>query len=145
VTGRVRSEERKEKRKKEWGVFHLYLLISAALIIAMWGVLIRGGEPPPPKTIHVVERPTVLLFLVDGAIRRYAHYEERGYPEQLSDLHPKYVPLRKEELSCLEVLSYSTDPAEGYRLALIDRSTGNVTIVLSPQGIVCMSPSDEES
>ena len=145
MTGRVRSEELKVNRKKKWGMFHLYLLISAALIIAMWGVLIRGGEPPPLRTAHVVERPTVLLFLVDGAIRRYAHYEERGYPERLSDLHPKYVPLRKEELSCLEVLSYSTDPAEGYRLALIDRSAGDVIIMLSPEGIVQMDPSVEGS
>ena len=145
MTGRVRSEELKENRKKEWGMFHLYLLISAALIIAMWGLIIRGGEPSPPRTAHVVERPTVLLFLVDTAIRRYAHHEERGYPEQLSDLHPKYVPLRKEELSCLETLSYSTDPAEGYRLALIDRSAGGVTIMLSPEGIVQMDPSVEGS
>ena len=144
MTGSVCSEELKENRKKEWGMFHLYLLISAALIIAMWGVIIRGGEPPPPRTAHIVERPTVLLFLIDTAIRRYAHYEERGYPEQLSDLHPKYIPLRKEELSRLEMLSYSTDPTEGYRLSLIDRRAGDVIIMLSPQGIVCMRPSEKE-
>jgi hypothetical protein len=145
VTGRVCSEELRGNRKKEWGMFHLYLLISAALIIAVWGVIIRGGEPPPVRTAHVVERPTVLLFFVDTAIRRYAHHEERGYPEQLSDLHPKYVPLRKEELSCLEVLSYSTDPSGGYRLALLDRSAGGVIIMLSPDGIVQMDPSVEGS
>jgi len=136
----VRSEERKEDRKKDWGLFHLYVLISSALIIAMWGVIIRGGEPAPPRTVHVVERPTLLLFLVDGAIKRYAHYEETGYPARLSDLLPRYVPIRKEELSCLDTLSYSTDPTGGYRLALTDRSTGDVIIVLSPQGIVDMSP-----
>jgi len=134
-----------EKREKAWGMFHLYLLISSALIIAMWGVIIRGGEPPPPRTVHLVERPTVILFLVDGAIRRYAHYEERGYPEQLSDLPVKYIPLGKEGLSSLDALSYSTDPAEGYRLALIDPSTSEVIVVLSPQGIVHMGPPAEES
>jgi len=111
----------------------------------MWGLIIRGGEPPPLRTAPVVERPTVLLFLIDTAITRYAHYEKRGYPERLSDLHPKYVPLRQDELSCLERFSYSPDPAEGYRLGLIDRSTGNVSIILSPQGIVYMLQSDWES
>ena len=82
----------------------------------------------------------LLVFLVDGAIKRYAHYEGRGYPERLSDLLPRYVPIRKEELSCLDTLSYSTDPTGGYRLALVDHSAGEVIIILSPQGIVDMSP-----
>ena len=142
---RVRPKDEVEDLKKHWGAFHISLLISATLIIAMWGLIIRGGEPPPPKTAPVVERPTVLLFLIDTALRRYAHYEERGYPERLSDLHPKYVPLRQEELSSLERFSYSADPAEGYRLGLIDRRTGYVTIVLSPQGIVYTLPSDRQS
>jgi hypothetical protein len=145
VSERVRPKDEVEHLKKYWGAFHISLLISATLTIAMWGLIIRGGEPPPPRTAPVVERPTVLLFLIDTAIRRYAHYEERRYPERLSHLHPKYLPLRQEELSSLERFSYSAGPAEGYRLGLIDRSTGNVTIVLSPQGIVYMLPSDRES
>ena len=145
MTERVRPKDEVEDLKKHWGTFHIYLLISATLIIAMWGLIIRGGEPPPPRTAPVVERPTVLLFLIDTALRRYAHYEERGYPEQLSDLHPKYIPLRQKELASLERFSYSADPAEGYRLGLIDHSTGNVTIILAPQGIVYMLPSGRES
>ena len=145
MTERVRPNNEAKGLKKHWGAFHISLLISATLIIAMWGLIIRGGEPPPPKTAPVVERPTVLLFLIDTAIRRYAHYEELGYPERLSDLHPKYVPLRQDELSSLERFSYSPDPAEGYRLGLIDRSTGSVSIILSPQGIVYMLPSDRQS
>jgi len=145
VTERVRPKDELEDLKKHWGAFRISLVISATLIIAMWGLIIRGGEPPPLRTAPVVERPTVLLFLIDTAITRYAHYEKRGYPERLSDLHPKYVPLRQDELSCLERFSYSPDPAEGYRLGLIDRSTGNVSIILSPQGIVYMLQSDWES
>ena len=145
MTERVRPKDELEDLKKHWGAFRISLVISATLIIAMWGLIIRGGEPPPLRTAPVVERPTVLLFLIDTAITRYAHYEKRGYPERLSDLHPKYVPLRQDELSCLERFSYSPDPAEGYRLGLIDRSTGNVSIILSPQGIVYMLQSDWES
>jgi hypothetical protein len=145
VTERVRPQDELEDLKKHWGAFRISLLISATLIIAMWGLIIRGGEPPPSRTAAVAERPTVLLFLIDTALRRYAHYEKRGYPEQLSDIDPKYVPLRQEELSSLERFPYSTNPAEGYHLGLIDRSTGNVTIVLSPQGIVYMLPSNRQS
>lgn len=145
MTQRLRSEERKENQKNKWGLFHLYVLVSAALIIAMWGVIIRGGEPPPPRTLHVVERPTVCLFLVDGAIKRYTHYEGRGYPARLSELLPRYLPIPKEKLSCLDTLSYSTDPRGGYRLTLTDRNTGDVIIMLSPQGIIDMSPSVRES
>jgi hypothetical protein len=75
VTERVGNEGQDQKRGNNWGLFHLFVLISAALIIALWGVIIRGGEPPPPKTAYVVERPVVLLFLVDTAVKRYAHYE----------------------------------------------------------------------
>ena len=145
MTERVHPKEQEENRKKDWGPFHLYLLISAALIIAMWGLIIRGGEPPPPRTAHFVERPTLLLFLVDGAIKRYAHYEGSGYPERLSDLLPRYVRLGRDELSCIDTLSYRRDPTGGYRLALVDRRTGDVIIILSPQGIVYMGPSGGES
>jgi len=78
VTERVHPKEQEENRKKDWGPFHLYLLISAALIIAMWGLIIRGGEPPPPRTAHFVERPTLLLFLVDGAISATPTMREVG-------------------------------------------------------------------
>ena len=141
----MRVEEQDEKREKDWGLFHLYLLICAALIVAMWGVIIRGGEPPPPRTAYVVERPTVLLFLVDTALKRYAHYGRGRYPERLPELLPRYVRLRNGELPCFETLSYSTDPTGGYRLALLDRSAGDEIIVLSPQGIVEMAPSVGES
>jgi hypothetical protein len=145
VTQRLRSKKRKENQKNNWGLFHLYVLVSAALIIAMWGVIIRGGEPPPARTLHVVERPTVCLFLVDGAIRRYTHYQGGGYPAKLSELLPRYFPIPKEKLSCLDTLSYSTDPRGGYRLTLTDRSTGDVIIMLSPQGVINRSPSVRES
>jgi hypothetical protein len=145
VTQRLRSKKRKQNQKNNWGLFHLYVLVSAALIIAMWGVIIRGGEPPPARTLHVVERPKVCLFLVNGAIRRYTHYEGRGYPARLSELPPRYLPIPKEKLSCLDTLSYSTDPSGGYRLTLTDPSTGDVIITLSPQGIINMRSSVRES
>jgi hypothetical protein len=79
MTERVGNEGQDQKRGNNWGLFHLFVLICAALIIALWGVIIRGGEPPPPKTAYVVERPVVLLFLVDTAVKRYAHYESGRY------------------------------------------------------------------
>jgi len=145
MTQRVRLEELKKSWQEDWGPFHLTLLISAAVIIALLGVIIRGGEPPPPRTIRVIERPTLILFLVDGALRRCTHYEGTGYPERLSDLPVKYMPIKKEDFLSLEMLSYSTDATEGYRLSLTDRDTGDVIMVLSPQGIVDMSSSEGES
>jgi hypothetical protein len=145
VTEGERVEGQDEKKEKSWGLFHLYVLICSALIVALWGVIIRGGEPPPPRMASVVERPTVLLFLVDTALKRYAHYGRGRYPEQLSELLPRHVRLGNEELSYLETLSYSKDPTGGYRLALIDRNTGDASIILSPQGMVSMSPPDRES
>jgi len=47
-----------------------------------------------------------------------------------------------DELSCLDTLSYRRNPTGDYRLALADRSTGEKLIILSPQGIFCMSPSE---
>ena len=142
---RVRVEGRDKKKEKGWGLFHLSVLICSALIVALWGVIIRGGEPPPPRTAYVVERPTVLVFLVDTALKRYAHYESGRYPDQLPELLPRYVRLRDEEFPYLKTLSYSTDPTGEYRLALLDRGTGDAIITLSPQGIVSMSPPDRES
>ena len=113
---RVRGEGQDQERENNWGLFHFSLLICSALILALWGVIIRGGEPPPPRTAYVVERPTVLLFLVDTALKGYAHYERGKYPEELSEILPRYVRLRNKELPCLEMLSYGTDPSGGYRL-----------------------------
>jgi hypothetical protein len=145
MTEQVHAEGQDQKRGNNRGLFHLYVLVTAALIIALWGVIIRGGEPPPPRTAYVVERPIVLLFLVDTAVKRYAHYERGRYPEQLPELLPRYLPIPKEEFSCLDTLSYSTDPSGGYRLTLTDRSTGDVIIMLSPQGIINMRSSVKES
>jgi hypothetical protein len=55
------------------------------------------------------------------------------------------LPIPKEKLSCLDTLSYSTDPSGGYRLTLTDPSTGDVIITLSPQGIINMRSSVRES
>jgi hypothetical protein len=114
MTERVGNEGQDQKRGNNWGLFHLFVLISAALIIALWGVIIRGGEPPPPKTAYVVERPVVLLFLVDTAVKRYAHYESGRYRSPF--FHDYHLPsdTRRQGSGCenglIECSSEQPDP-----------------------------------
>ncbi|NVM24525.1 MAG: hypothetical protein HWN70_01240 [Desulfobacterales bacterium] len=137
---REKGEERKEKEKKKWGPFQYFVIVSSALILVMWGVIIFGGQKAPPRTIDFAKKGRVLLFMVDGALKRYAHYEGNEYPEKLSDLVPKYLILRKEELFQLEELSYQRDPKAGYRLSLAKTKTGEMNVILTPGGIEYIQP-----
>jgi len=126
----------KEKKKKgRWGFFHYFVIISSVTIMAMWAGILCGGRPAPPRTIDLTRHPEFVLFMVDVAIKRYAHYEGNEYPETLSDLIPKYVPLGKHELLPLGRLSYRRNAEVGYYLLLGDPETGGALIILSPQGI----------
>ena len=87
----------------------------------MWGVIIFDDHPASIRTDGSGQERMLLLLMVDVAVKRYANYKGNRYPKNLSDLLPRYVPLQKKELSCLDMLSYSTDTTEGYRLALGDR------------------------
>jgi hypothetical protein len=112
-------EESAEKAKADRHPFRYFVIFSSVLILAMWGYIIFGGQELPPTTIPVDygKQPRVLLAAVDGALKRYAHYEGE-YPELLTDLIPKYLSLRGEQILHLKQLGYRRDSKGGYRLYL---------------------------
>ncbi|NVM25280.1 MAG: hypothetical protein HWN70_05120 [Desulfobacterales bacterium] len=104
-------------------------------------MIIFGGKKPPPRTAEFAKNGRVLLFMVDGAVKRYALYEGNRYPEKLVDLIPGYLPLRDDEASHLERLSYRLDPRAGYRLSLARVKPGEMNIILTPTGVEYTAPS----
>lgn len=138
---REKGAEKREKEKKKWGPFHYFVIVSSVLIVVMWGVIIFGGQPAPQRTADFAKKGRVLLFMIDGAIKRYAHYEGNRYPEKLSNLVPKYLSLSKEELIHLQKLSYKREPKIGYRLSLANPKAGEMNIILTPKGIYHTTPS----
>lgn len=135
------DKREKVKRKKKRGPFQYFIIVSSVLILVIWGVIIFGGQKAPPRTIDFAKKGRVFLFMVDGAIKRYAHYEGNKYPEKLSDLIPKYLSLRKDELFHLAKLSYKSDPNIGYRLSFAKPKPGEMNIVILPKGIEYTHPS----
>jgi hypothetical protein len=73
--------------------------------------------------------------MVDGALKRYAHYEGNKYPGSLFDLIPKYLSFRENELFYLDKLTYESGLETGYRLYLANPKEGEMNIILSPKGI----------
>ena len=127
--------EKKQKQKKKWGPFQYFVVLSSVLILVMWGVIIFGGQPAPQRSAEFAKQGRVLLFMVDGALKRYAHYEGSKYPGKLSDLIPKYLSLRQNELFYLDKLTYESGLELGYRLSLANPKKGEMNIILSPKGI----------
>jgi hypothetical protein len=127
------KEKAKEKRKKT--PFHYFVMVSSVMILVMWGVILFGGQKAPAGAADLGNQPRVLLFMVDGALKRFAHYEGNQYPSQLADLIPKYLALNKEDVSLLDKLSYSRDPSLGYRLSLARPKAGDMNIIISPKGV----------
>jgi hypothetical protein len=138
---RERGAEKKEKEKKKWGPFSYFVIVASVLILVMWGVIIFGGQPAPQRTTDLSTKGRVLLFMVDGAIKRYAHYEGNRYPTQLTELVPKYLTLKQEELIYLRSLTYERDPTVGYRLSLANPKAGEMRVILSPKGVEYTAPS----
>jgi hypothetical protein len=132
-----KSAEKREKtkEKKKWTPFHYFVGVSSVLILVMWGVIFFGGEEAPAGRADLANQPRVLLFMVDGAIKRYAHYEGNRYPATLTDLIPKYLALAGEERLHLNKLKYVRDLRLGYRLSLSKPEPGQMNIIISPKGI----------
>ena len=141
---RQKSAKKKvEKEKKHWGAFQYFLIVSGVLFLSMWGYIIFGGQELPSSQLDFANQPRVLLFMVDGAIKRYAHYENNQYPEKLTDLIPVYLPIPKTDLAHLNLLSYRRDSQAGYRLSLRGTKEDDMNITISPQGIQYESSSGE--
>jgi hypothetical protein len=134
---REKYAQQKEKKegKKKWTPFRYFVVVSSALIVLMWGVILFGGEKPPTGTSEVVNQPRVLLFMVDGALKRFAHYEGNQYPSKLTDLIPKYLALSKQDTPHLNQLVYARDPQVGYRLSLASPKAGEMNVIMTPKGI----------
>jgi len=130
---KIVQEKRKEKSK--WGPFRYFIVASFVLIAVMWGVILFGGEKAPAGSANIANNPRAFLFMVDSAVKRYAHYEKGAYPERLSDLVPKYLRIDKERLDQLNVLSYKKDPGEGYLLSIAKKVPGESDVVLSSKGV----------
>ena len=132
---REKAAEKKLEDKKKWGPFQYFLVASSALVVVMWGVILLGGQKTPASRGDLSKNTRVLLFMVDSAVKRYAHFEGDQYPQELSELIPKYLQLSKEELHLLQRLSYEIDPAEGYRLEPRSTKPGEMRVVLTSHGI----------
>jgi hypothetical protein len=137
---RLAEKREKEKDRIKWTPFRYFVVISSALILVMWGVIIFGGESSPAGAADLASQPRILLFMVDGALKRFAHYEDNRYPARLTDLVPKYLSLRKEELPLLDTLAYAKDPASGYRLSMAQPKPGEMNLIISPKGIKYETP-----
>jgi len=132
---REKIAEHKAKEKKKRTPFHYFVMVSSVMILVMWGVILFGGQKAPAGAADLGNQPRVLLFMVDGALKRFAHYEGNKYPFQLVDLIPKYLPLRKEDISLLDKVNYTRDPSVGYRLSLAKPKPGDMNIIISPKGV----------
>lgn len=131
-----KADKKKYKKKKiSWGPFHYFVTVSCVLICVMWGVIFFGGESAPGERIDYSKQGRVLLFMADSAIRRYHHYENKTYPDELSTLVPRYLPMKTEDLQYLNNLSYKKDADGGYRLSLANPKPGMPNMVLSSKGI----------
>jgi hypothetical protein len=144
----AKAVEKRAKKKKKWGPFHYFLTVSSTLILVMWMVIIFGGQKPPEKNGIVMEKGKanrVLLFLVDGALKRYAHYEGNKYPETLKDLVPKYLQMREDQTHILKRLSYIRNSRIGYELSVEGAVKGDMDLILTPKGVKYTQPSGGES
>lgn len=132
---REKIAEQKAKEKKKRTPFHYFVAVSSVMILVMWGVILFGGQKAPAGAADLGNQPRVLLFMVDGALKRFAHYEGNKYPAQLVELIPKYLPLRKEDISLIDMVSYTRDQSLGYRLSLVKPKPGDMNIIISPKGV----------
>jgi hypothetical protein len=144
---RERVAEEKGKAKKKLTAFHYFIIVSSALILAMWGFILFGGQAPPEfeGRMDIGSNTRVLLFMVDSGIKSYAHAEGNTYPEKLPDLIPKYLLLEAGQVPLLEVLSYKKNTETGYQLSLAHPKPGEMQIIISADGIQYQLPSGEEA
>jgi hypothetical protein len=126
----------KRTRKNKWGPFHYFLVVSAVLVLVMTGIIIFGGQASPQKMAGFAKKGRVFLFMVHGALKRYDHYEGQPYPDDLSALVPRYLPMKPSELPLLKRLHYQRDPEVGYRLSLAETTQGEMNVILTPRGVI---------
>lgn len=141
IDKRGEAARKKLKEKEKWGPFRYFIISASVLILVMWGIILFGGQKAPHRTAGIATKGRVLLFMVNGALKRYAHYEGNKYPEKLSNLIPKYLSLRKDEIFYLDKLSYKRVSEKEYKLSLARSKPGEMNIIISPRGIEYTRPS----
>ncbi len=141
-----RAAEGRAKEKKKLTAFHYFVILTSTLILAMWGFILFGGQefPVSEKTVDLAENTRVLLFMVDGGIKDYAHANGNKYPQRLSDLIPDYLSIGSDQLRHLTLLSYENDPEKGYKLSLANPKPEEMLIILSADGIQYQLQSEKE-
>lgn len=136
VDKREKASEKKLQKKKEWGPFHYFVIVSSVLIAVMWGVILFGGpEKSPGKKIDFAKQGRVFLFMVNSSIKRYYFYEGNKYPAKLTELVPKYLPISKEDLPELNRLIYRKESDSDYSLSLANPKPGQMNIIITPEEI----------
>lgn len=132
-----KAADGRAKEKKRLTAFHYFVIFTSTLILAMWGYILLGGQEYTEfeENINLAGNTRVLLFMVDGGIKSYAHANGNRYPETLDDLVPDYVSIDLEGF--LEehpnMLSYERNPEKGYSLVL--KESKEMHIVISADGI----------
>lgn len=142
-----RAAEGREKEKKKLTAFHYFVILTSTLILAMWSFILFGGQefPVSEETVNLAENTRVLLFMVDGGIKDYAHANGNKYPQRLPDLIPDYLSIGSDQLRYLALLSYERDPEKGYRLSLTNPKPGEMHIIISADGIQYQLQSEKEA
>lgn len=143
---REKAADGRAKAKKKLTAFHYFVIFTSALILAMWGFILFGGQEVPDfeGNVDLAGNTRVLLFMVDGGIKNYAHANGNRYPQRLSDLVPDYLSIGPDQLRHLALLSYEKDPKMGYRLSLANPKPSEMHIVISAEGIQYQLQSESE-
>ena len=142
-----RAADGRAKVKKKLTAFHFFIILTSTLILAMWGFILFGGQEFPDfeSNVNLAGNTRVLLFMVDGGIKNYAHANGNIYPQRLPDLVPDYLSIGSDQLRHLALLSYEKDPKTGYRLFLANPKPGEMHIIISADGIQYQLQSEKEA
>jgi len=142
-----RAADGRAKVKKKLTVFHYFIILTSTLILVMWAFILFGGQEFPDfeGNVNLAGNTRILLFMVDGGIKNYAHANGSIYPERLPDLVPDYLSIGSDQLRHLALLSYEKDSKIGYRLFLADPKPGEMRIIISAHGIQYQLPSEKEA
>ena len=142
-----RAADGRAKEKKKLTSFHYFVILTSILILVMWGFILFGGQefPESQSKINLAGNTRVLLFMVDGGIKNYAHANGNKYPQKLLDLVPDYLSIGSEQLHHLALLSYERDPEKGYRLFLANPNPGEMHIIITADGILYQLQSEKEA
>ena len=142
-----RTADGRAKVKKKLTAFHYFIILTSTLILTMWGFILFGGQEFPDfeGNVNLAGNTRVLLFMVDGGIKNYAHANGNIYPQRLPDLVPDYLSIGSDQLRHLALLSYQEDPKIGYRLFLANPKPGEMHIIISADGIQYQLPSEKEA